>query len=96
MFGSRVWKIWQRSFLQIFDSSVLKFNQSAAVFIHDLFVVKLNIRLHYVVVSFGFSENTSGHFGQTTRKVISDAILHPITTSHLLKIFRTPGFIPEA
>jgi hypothetical protein len=94
MFRSRVWKILQCSFLQIFDSSVLKFIKSAAVFVKDLFVGKLNMLLPYVAVSLRFCVNTS-HFDQTNRKVISYAILQPITTRHLLKIFINPGFIPE-
>jgi hypothetical protein len=95
MFRSRVWKIWQCSFLQIFDSSVLKFIKSVAVFINGLFVGKLNMLLAYIAVSVRFCEDTSGHFGQTNRKVISDVILHPITTSHLLKIFKIPRYVPQ-
>ena len=38
MFRRRVWKIWQCSFLQIFESSGLKFIKFVAVFINDLFV----------------------------------------------------------
>ena len=52
--------------------------------------------LPYFAVSFRFHENASGLFGQTSRKVISDVILHPVTKSNLLKIFRTAGFISEA
>jgi hypothetical protein len=58
---------------------VLKFIKSAAIFINDLFIGKLNMLLPYVAVTLRFCGSTSGHFGQTSRKVISEAILHPIT-----------------
>jgi hypothetical protein len=48
MFRSRVWKIWQCSFLQVFDSCVLKFMKSAAVYINGFFVGKFNMLLPYV------------------------------------------------
>jgi len=54
MFRNRVWKIWQCSFLQIFDSTVLKLIKYAAVFIKDFFADKLNMLLPYVAVSLHF------------------------------------------